>query len=231
MQRSGMQHVVSSLQISPSAPQVPIGWHRATPSAPAAQRPEQQSTLLWQSSHSVLQPPPAPQRWTPSGVVEQSREQQSAAVAHVSPIWRAHGIVSPVVHIARGTQRPTPSESGWQTEEQQSESNAQISPSTRQASSKAHRMPAQTPPQQPGLPMQASPAGAHERGPGGGGGGSGGMGMADAAPHIPSMQSLPQQSVAAVQGIPTALHAGPSAQRGGPPSSAERQASAQHCPA
>jgi hypothetical protein len=104
MQCAPVQQSESAPQISPSAPHVPTGWQRETPSGPGAQRPEQHELPSAQSSHSALHPPAAAQRWTASLPVSQLREQQSIPVPHVSPICRVQGMRSLVLHMAVAAQ-------------------------------------------------------------------------------------------------------------------------------
>lgn len=72
---ASVQQSGSLSQISPGLPHADAGWQRMTPSVPVPHAPEQQSDPTAQSSHSARHPPEAAQRFVPSPVVRQTREQ------------------------------------------------------------------------------------------------------------------------------------------------------------
>jgi hypothetical protein len=93
--------------------------------------PEQQSALDVQSSHSSRHPPAPAQRFTPSPVRTQSREQHSSSFLHGSPTARTHGMPSFELHAGSFLQRDVPLGSAPQRPVQQSSDVLQISPSAR----------------------------------------------------------------------------------------------------
>jgi hypothetical protein len=151
----------------------------------------------------------------PSEVDPQMREQQSTPPTHGSPTCREQVWPSAAVHVASDAQRPGPEPPPTHDPEQQSTPVPQISPTTRQASTRAQCTPTHDPLQHWLPPVQDSPAGAHD--PAG-------------STHLPLLQTLPQQSVETVQGLPATAQTGPSAQVA-PSSGVFTQLKVQHAPA
>jgi hypothetical protein len=151
----------------------------------------------------------------PSEVDPQRREQQSTPPTQGSPTCREQVRPSAAVQVASEAQRPGPEPPPTHDPEQQSTPVPQISPATRQASTRAQRKPTHDPLQHWLPPVHDSPAGAHDP-PG--------------STHLPLLQTLLQQSVEKVQGVPATAQSGPSAQA--PPSSdVFTQLKVQHAPA
>jgi hypothetical protein len=159
--------------------------------------PEQQSALLLQSSHSSRHPPAPAQRFTPSPVSTQSREQHSCSILQGSPTCLAH--IRPSLELQPGSflQRDVPLGSAPHMPEQQSSGFLQISPSARQPWRSAQRNPVSrspsvhAPPQHSLDMVQLSPAGLHPP---------------PAGAHFPAMQTSEQQSELAVHVSPIRAH-------------------------
>jgi hypothetical protein len=179
-----LQQSGSLSQISPGLPHTDAGRQRCAPSALCPQTPEQQSPEVVQSSHSLRQPPEAAQRFVPSVVDRQMREQHWFASMQTSPTCREHAFLSFEVHAPSAVHRRTPVVSASQRCVQQSTGVVQVSPSGRQPSSSAQvstpsPWSTQTRPQHAASMAHASPAGLH---PGA------------ALAHVPATQLCEQQS-------------------------------------
>jgi hypothetical protein len=148
-----------------------------------------------QRSHSGRHPPVGAQRFTPSPVAAQTREQHALASLQMSPTCFAQLRPSFIMHPATGAQRSVPLGSGTQRPLQQSAAVLHVSPSTRQAWSSAHRRtsPSSTHdfPQQSLSSAHDSPAG-RQPGP--------------AAAQVPLKQVLEQQSLGAPHDPPAEAH-------------------------
>jgi hypothetical protein len=205
----GPQHCGSPMQSSPSDPQL-VPAHRFTPLVSATHDPEQQSALVSQRSQSGVHPPIGAQRLLPSFVATHDRVQHSPGPPHASPTTLPHGCVSFELHIGSAPQRPLVHEP-----EQQSAPLAQSSPVTRHASRSTHRPELEHAcPQQSGLALQLSPAGAQP----------------DAFAHVPLLHVFEQQSVPCTHDAPAVAQSGSLAQLPLVPSGAKHE-SEQHAPA
>lgn len=165
----------------------PMVLHRATPSGPAAHRPEQQLAATAQRSPSELHPPTSAQRrgpWPgPRGIATHEPEQQSMSVLHVSSTTRHPGSAAQVGGAPAGAIGPAGRAMHWPL--QQSSGRSQVSPATRHCASSAHRLTPSlpgrhAPPQHSWSIAQVSPAAA-QGGP--------------AGPHAVPTQLPPQQSM------------------------------------
>jgi hypothetical protein len=181
-----LQHSPDIMQRSPIARQLPAAQRR-TPSAPAAQTPEQQLAATAQRSPAGPQPANGWQRGTPSAPARHRPEQQCMSSGQCSPTTEQPPIFWQI-------DAPDGCTLHWPS--QQSDGRSQVSPSTRQPLSAAQREPPiagrQRVEQQSPFVLHVSPAGRQP-------GDAGNM-------HFPAAHTSPQHCVAVLQTVVAGKH-------------------------